>query len=82
MIQRLKLVRLYLWLSSTRNYLDGFQFVSGIKKLRILGADCAKKWFKMFGENSIEFLNRKRRILDDEDLELIVDWFLVSFYLH
>ena len=47
--------------------------------MRISGADGVAEFLNMLGEKSIEFLDRKWRIQNEGDLELIVDVFLVSF---
>ena len=60
------------------NHLNGVRFISGIMELRILKADGVTKWLNMFCEKSVEFLDRKWRIQDEGDLELIVNVFLVK----
>jgi hypothetical protein len=47
--------------------------------VRISGADDVAEWLNMLGEKSIEFFDRKWKIQNEGDLELIVDVFLVSF---
>ena len=61
------------------NHLDGVHFISGIMELRILKADGVTKWLNMVCEMSVEFLDRKWRIQDEGNLELIVDVFQVNF---